>query len=758
MSFVERFRLVFRLLALVTLVIPWSQVASAKEQAEWLIYLYMVGSDLEAGRGDYPGGAATIDISEIGSSKIGKNVHFLLMTGGANDWKNELISSKKSQIYDIRDGNANLVFESAPMNMGLSSTLAEFIKVGEEIYAPKHRMIIFWDHGGGPAKGVGYDQIFNNDYLNMKEISDAFAMVFGDTYKPFDVIGFDACLMASLPVAYAMSPWGHTMVASEETEPGTGWFYTPWLDALEAKPNMSLKELGANIISSYVQACNEIGQGDELTLSSTSLDALPELMIAYNNMGSVMMDVIGSNPKKLLNDLERAAKQSESYGTNDKSDQDFTDSIDLLHYVNNLKSYAPEEANAVIKALDAYVLDNYNGPMKQSSGISVYYPIGKLAEQYDVVMLNGPSVFELIHAIAIMVTTGQVGTDEKQYDNYVSIIEAANDNMVAQMERNKGFSNYAEDYGMSGGSSTTETDIEVDPDAGQVAENDNKPGEQSGIKPNTPTSPTLMTAFSNAAGSANTAAESQRTDFASLENIKINFDKDYNSFVKVPKKLLDAISYIDIVVLLYQLPNEQHPKGLMVTVGSDVKINEDWENGIFTDTMDGTWPALDGHILPLVVTNVSDDFVIYECSVKINGYPYNLNVAYSFETKKYSILGAQRVSEDGVPDRITKRLKPGDKITTLFDVDTLLGEGEEDSREIEMDTFTYTEKSKIEDMNMGKSDMVFAFNFNDGFGNSATSELVALSINEKDELYLERFDDKLKSLTEEAEGETESAE
>ena len=41
----------------------------------------------------------------------------------------------------------------------------------------------------------------------------------------FDMAGFDACLMATLETAMVLEPYADYMIASEEVEPGNGWYY-----------------------------------------------------------------------------------------------------------------------------------------------------------------------------------------------------------------------------------------------------------------------------------------------------------------------------------------------------------------------------------------------------------------------------------------------------------------------------------------------------------------------------------------------------
>ena len=49
---------------------------------------------------------------------------------------------------------------------------------------------------------------------------------------PYDIVGFDACLMGSLETAEALSDYAEWMVASEEIEAGAGWDYGPIVAAM----------------------------------------------------------------------------------------------------------------------------------------------------------------------------------------------------------------------------------------------------------------------------------------------------------------------------------------------------------------------------------------------------------------------------------------------------------------------------------------------------------------------------------------------
>ena len=82
-------------------------------------------------------------------------------------------------------------------------------------------MLLLWDHGGGSVGGVCFDEVYYNDSLDLNELGEGLSMA----EEPFELIGFDACLMATLETAETASPYAKYMVASEEIVPGRGWSY-----------------------------------------------------------------------------------------------------------------------------------------------------------------------------------------------------------------------------------------------------------------------------------------------------------------------------------------------------------------------------------------------------------------------------------------------------------------------------------------------------------------------------------------------------
>lgn len=82
-----------------------------------------------------------------------------------------------------------------------------------------------WDHGGGWT-GMGADETNDEDGLGIDEIAQGLDEGMAAAgVSTLDLLGFDACLMATYEVASTLAPYADYMVASEELEPGHGWNY-----------------------------------------------------------------------------------------------------------------------------------------------------------------------------------------------------------------------------------------------------------------------------------------------------------------------------------------------------------------------------------------------------------------------------------------------------------------------------------------------------------------------------------------------------
>ncbi len=178
------------------------------------------------------------------------------------------------------------------VNMGDPGSLAAFITWAKSRYPAQKYALVLWDHGLG-WKGFGWDDTFegqheDSDALFMGELSVGLAG------HSFELIGFDACLMAMIEVAYQVEPYSNYMVASQELEAGDGWPYDVWLPGLKANPGWDGGQLGEQIVSDFHAFYNHVPdpalpdetRDNSHTLSCVDQSQLPALVTSVSTFAN----------------------------------------------------------------------------------------------------------------------------------------------------------------------------------------------------------------------------------------------------------------------------------------------------------------------------------------------------------------------------------------------------------------------------------------------------------------------------------------
>lgn len=340
------------------------------EDDTWAIYWYICGSDLES-----EDGSATDDMEEMMEVQLPENIQVVMQLGGAEEWQNDFMSPEYLGRYRYDSEGFEQLDTLPSANMGAQETLEDFLKFASDNYPADHVMVNFWNHGGGSVRGVCIDRLYDDDSLTLDEIYEAFSSVYetSESAPPIEVVGFDACLMASIDTAYTFSDIAKYMVASEDSEPGCGWDYEGWLSKLSEHPGMDGAELGKIICDTYIEACQEYKVDDEITLSTVDLGKTDPLFKAYDEIGKEALVTACKNPSFFAS-LGRSAKKAENYGGN-TPEQGYCNMVDLYDLIDQSGDILPENANAVMQALKDCVVYKVNGPYReQSSGLSTYYP------------------------------------------------------------------------------------------------------------------------------------------------------------------------------------------------------------------------------------------------------------------------------------------------------------------------------------------------------------------------------------------------
>lgn len=350
----------------------------ALEDGSWAVYWYLCGSDLESN-----GGFATNDLSELMEVELPENVNVVIETGGSAVWQNDLMDADKLQRWLYNSEGLQLVDEQPSASMGEAQTLADFLSFAKENYPAEKTAVVFWNHGGGSVTGAAFDEIYGYDSLTLDEMYQAFSSVWNPSMEkqPLELIGFDTCLMATVDVAYTFADLAHYLVASEETEPANGWYYSQWVGTLAQNPSMNGEELGKVICDAYYAGCEEVGTQDNTTLSLTDLTKVQTLLDAYDTFGAEALAAACTDPG-FFSQFGRVAAQSENYGGNTK-EQGYTNMVDLGHMARQSVGMLGS-AQEVLDALDDCVLYQVGGQYRtEATGLSCYYSYNGDVEDFN---------------------------------------------------------------------------------------------------------------------------------------------------------------------------------------------------------------------------------------------------------------------------------------------------------------------------------------------------------------------------------------
>ncbi len=375
------------------------------------LMIYMCGTDLES-----RGAMASKDLQEMLNAKVGDKVNILVYTGGCTNWQNTIISKRTNQIYQIKNGKMNLIKDNlGDLPMTDPDTLSSFIKFCGQNYEADRYDLIFWDHGGGSVTGYGYDEKHRDSgSMDLAEINKALT----DGGLKYDFIGFDACLMATAENGLMLNTHGDYMIASEETEPGIGWYYTDWLTKLNANTSMPTIEIGKNIVDDFVSQCDMNCRGQKTTLSVVDLAELsatvPEDLKSFADVTANQID------KKEYKVVSNARAATREFATSSKIDQ-----IDLIDFAIKMENESGKELSNSLKGAVKYNKTSSN--MTNAYGLSIYFPyrqtskVDNMVDTYDEIGMD-ESYSTCIQKFASMAYYGQAAGSSTSNASPASIL------------------------------------------------------------------------------------------------------------------------------------------------------------------------------------------------------------------------------------------------------------------------------------------------------------------------------------------------
>ena len=264
----------------------------------------------------------------------------------------------------LSDGVEVLSDEPTEANLGDQQVLADFVEYGMNVWPADHTALVFWDHGAGWT-GMGPDETDGLDVLELGEIrAGVEAGLSAAGVARLDLIGFDACLMATYEVASVVAPYADYMLASQELEPGHGWDYR----ALAGVGGATPQEVGSALIDGYAAQAREQGADEAITLSLLDLSAMDSVTAAVQDLGTAL-GTPGSGP-----DVGRARASTLAFGRDPNPELD-SNLIDLGGLGANIAAEAGYDDTALRSAMSDLVVEQVTGVVTdQATGLAIYFP------------------------------------------------------------------------------------------------------------------------------------------------------------------------------------------------------------------------------------------------------------------------------------------------------------------------------------------------------------------------------------------------
>ncbi len=265
--------------------------------------------------------------------------------------------------YVTKDNNKKKVASQLVQNMGETDmgdrqVFADFLSWGVKTYPAKKYCVVVWNHGAG-WQGISFDED-SGRHMRMPDVlwalregQKALPQADGKPAK-FNVIDFDACLMGTIETAYELRDVAEYMVASEETEPGSGMPYREYLAPLVSAPTMSPRQLSRNMVAAYVRsycrggsAGNKRIEGSSVTKSAYDLSKLEPLVKSVDTLGKQLLA-----KHDLYADL--LVGESETLATIRRySDETLVDLDDLCRKIGAVSASAAPEIKATCDQIRA---------------------------------------------------------------------------------------------------------------------------------------------------------------------------------------------------------------------------------------------------------------------------------------------------------------------------------------------------------------------------------------------------------------------
>ncbi|MBN9419906.1 MAG: hypothetical protein J0I12_30910 [Candidatus Eremiobacteraeota bacterium] len=258
-----------------------------------------------------------------------------------------------------------VVSKPSSNNTADPAQLSEFIQWGMQKYPAENYALIISDHGGGWQGACSDDR--SNSWMTLPMLEQGLSDAREKTGRKLDVLGFDACLMASAEVAHQLRDEATYLVGSQETEGGAGWQYNRVLskdtlastdERIRTRLDYTPKEFAENIVNMA-----QGHQGDLATMTAFDTSKIGAITDSVKSFG----EAIVNSP---ISSADLAAAKGETQG--------FYEFHDLHDFASKVAAKAGDDANLAAKAAavqqaigDAIIAEQHSESYPNAHGVTI---------------------------------------------------------------------------------------------------------------------------------------------------------------------------------------------------------------------------------------------------------------------------------------------------------------------------------------------------------------------------------------------------
>ncbi len=312
----------------------------------WTVMVYMDGdNNVES--------YALMDLDEMMLTGSSADVNMVVLL--------DTLSGPANLLY-VNEGSTTTLAAWGEVNMGDPATMTRFITSSKALYPANNYALIIWDHGGG-IMGLCWDDTSASDKLTMAELRSGVAG--GATV--FDVLVFNACVMATAEVAHQVTGYADYVIFSQENMYALGFPYDKVAADLEANPAMDGRTMALMMAQDYTSYYISIGYSG-VTISVYDMTQLTTVANAVKAFASAQISTM--------------AQYYKVYKTLRSSVPAPNNQADLMGYAQLVASSTKitsttvkTAAGAVVTAVDAAIIyEWHSADVKGENGLGIWFP------------------------------------------------------------------------------------------------------------------------------------------------------------------------------------------------------------------------------------------------------------------------------------------------------------------------------------------------------------------------------------------------